>query len=234
MSNSAAVNPALESVISLVDKAGVVQFANFSEVEITLHPEDSEVFGSYVDQLARSIDQECSIRRMDSPVSKQELEDYVRALLEARVRNVRGEKSDFTSRDDLIVPSFFSIILENVGLAYEPTLEIKLVPKIEYKNPLKLEGVKEISRKLRSLGQFGFQYALSLPRDSRGSWDFMAMQWANDAVTRHDKLAHPAYALLASVLALKGLETALVGRVTYGKVGLFRSLIRDLSDFARV
>jgi len=89
-----------------------------------------------------------------------------------------------------------------------------------------LEG---FSRKVKALSPLGVEYAEGYTRSRDGSYDFMTMALLGGEVRNISKHPHPVFALLASTLGVRGIESVLSPRVSYGKASHFDSLIRNLA-----
>lgn len=187
---------------------------------------------TYSRALFSELEMASSLRGGVFPVELEELQAYIRTLVKVRVDYVNRERPLFGPRERIAVPSYLHCLLSNVGLAVDVDKGVELHPMIGESEGafLGMEDVLRISRILRTLGAIGFEYAEGYSRDRTGSWEFMAMCIVDDVVLRHDKEAHPVYALLASTLAIRGVETVLSPRVEYAGTGYLQSIIQQLAQ----
>lgn len=154
----------------------------------------------------------------DIGVTSDEFKNYLVTLVWSRVCWInRKDRYIVHPTDKINVPSIFSLVLANVGLAQDEKLGVYLEPIMDKpKNLLSKEEMIVISLKLSKLSDRGYIFGLGFPRDRYGSWDFMAMQVVEGKVLRHDSEAHPVYAVISSMLLKGNLATILVPRVMYG------------------
>lgn len=206
--------------------------SEYTVTPVSIHL-DAPVLTEYCEALFTSLNFTwCSRGGSEMPISLDELQAYVATLVKTRVDYVNGDRPLFSPMERIVVPSFLSCVLQNVGVAVDVDLGVELRPVItEEPTPfLAKENMLVISRQLRGFQNMGFDFAEGYSRDRSGSWDFMAMAVVEGEVLRHDKSAHGVYALLASTLSIRGVETVLSPRVNYGSVSHFRSLIAQVAE----
>lgn len=189
----------------------------------------SPVLESFILELHSNLEAAASLKGGVVGISLDEFRDYVHSLIATRIQYVRGDRAVFRPTDSVVIPSYLSVLLENLGQAIDHDLGVELVP-CAIDCPLKLEEIYSISRKLRVLGAVGFEYSDGYSRDRTGSWDFMSMTLIEDEIQRHNGDAHPVYAILASTIGLRGVETALSPRVKYGNAQHLASVVRSLAS----
>jgi len=169
--------------------------------------------------------------------SKEDLLSYLRTLLRIRVSKVgMSEKlpQPYVNLVDFVVPAFFSVYLECVGIARDNGLGIEVVPvwEVDPADPwMDIDAFQNVSRFLRLLGKFGFEFSTSLPRSRDGSWDLMTMQVEGSEIVHHNGNAHSVYALLSSLHVNNVVRTVLLPRVSYGNTERFNGLVRSLARF---
>lgn len=198
------------------------------EVEVNL---DSEVLSAYVNELFSNLQFAVESRGGSVPFTHDELLNYIKALIASRIAYTRGEggRKMVGPTSHVAVPSYISVLLDNIGRAVDQDLGVELLPSA-VESPLTLEEVTAMSGKLKVLGHYGFEYGTGFSRDRHGSWDFMAMTLVDGEIRRHNQESHPVYALLASTLSLKGVEAVLSPRVTYGNERHLSSVVRGLAS----
>jgi hypothetical protein len=196
---------------------------SYDVVEVTVNLE-SQVLSNYTQALFENLENAVVSRGGQLTFSNEELLEYVQSLIAARIGYVTHTDITVRPMDNVCVPSYIAVLLSNIGKAVDHGLGVELVPA-SVKSPLTKDEIISFSRKLVSLSNFGFEYSDGYSRDKFGSWDFMAMTLIEDEVLRHDNVAHPVYALLAATVGLKGVESALSPRVTYGSSNHLAQLV---------
>lgn len=202
--------------------------AQFDEVDVEIRV-DGQVFVAYVDELYANLTTAISMKGGSFPVSKEDFISYCESLVKLRVRYVRGERVTFGPTERIVVPSYLSCVLSNIGKARHLDFGIELTPKMEDTNVMDANQMRRISNALTLLRGIGFEYAEGYTRSREGSFDFMAMTLMDGIVKSISKDAHPVYALLSSTLCVRGIETVLSPRITYGMVSHLASLVRGLA-----
>lgn len=204
-----------------------------TEVSIQL---DAVVLTEYKAELYASWDQAASMRGFELSFSEEELSKYIDMIIITRVEYTRGRKVLVKPVDGFAVPSFLSCILSNIGLARNADLGIELVPVVERgqrtvsPNEIDYDFMVKISRAIKVLGRIGVEYAEGYTRSRDGSYEFMSMAMIDDYVRNVANTAHPVYALMASVLGVRGIEAVLSPRVNYGSVNHMKTLVRHLAQ----
>lgn len=159
---------------------------------------------------------------------------YLNTLLYLRILTVNRDQTRSRWLDKVpypTVPAFFSVFLENVGIARDQTLGIEIIPKFggSADDILEPDEFQRMSYELARFDKAGFEYASTLPRGIHGSWDLMTMQLIQGEVRNQDGKAHVVYALLGSLYTQSITEGVLLPRVTYGSVDRFRGLVAQLA-----
>lgn len=157
---------------------------------------------------------------------------YNRTLVKARVDYVNNDRPMLRPNDRVVVPAFMSEVLANLGLVSDMGIGVDLFPvygTIEPTDILNEEKALSVSNALALLANYGFEFALALPRDKSGSWEFMTMFMVNDHIVAPKNDAHAVYAVLASVLEMQLLTSVYAPRVTYGNRSFFERIIRQIA-----
>jgi len=176
---------------------------------------------------------------------------YCNSALQSRVAWVRNEMSDviFRPEEKVLLPSLLDNVLKNIGQAFDTRLGIILMPtlaseksKSDEAQASKQEGDSssfevltrdeclKTSYFLQTISTYigGFGYM----KDKSGSFDFMTMQVLDDAVRNINDTAHPAYSILAAIVAPHWLQSAVQfsPRVKYGDIQFYKSLVWQLTS----
>lgn len=169
---------------------------------------------------------------------------YLNTLLFLRICMVTRDNARQPYMDSVpfpVVPAFFSVFLENIGIVKDELLGIELVPEFQ-SSPTSEEESEDLTTKmtvaeftafsqlLTRFSRGGFEYADRLPRDTRGSWDMMSMQFLGDHIMHHDGKSSAFAAMFASMYNQVWLSTLIVPRVSYGPTIRFRGLVRKLAE----
>lgn len=204
--------------------------ARYDVVEVNLHV-DSPVLVVYTNELYNELVGLAEMRGGEFSVSEEDFTKYVNTIVKARVDYVRHERPLFGPTERVAIPSFLAVVLANLGIAVDVDKGIELRPSLEIDDSslLSKDELFKISSVLKRFSSLGFEYSDGYARDRMGSWDFMAMSVIEDNVLRHDKESHPVYALMASTLAIRGIETVLSPRIEYGSVNHLASLVRQVA-----
>lgn len=163
----------------------------------------------------------------DMLFTKEELRNYLGALLLERVRRTASLKTSVRPEEAHFVPAMFSCFLQLVGKAEDQSMGILLVPKPDssllsfddYAKDSKF--LRSISSKLAPFENLGFSMDRGIPRPLDGDFDFMSFAIIEGEV-RHMKANQPTgYAVAAAALNLIGLTTffgTAVYRQSYGRM----------------
>jgi len=218
---------------------------DFTTLEVSLDL-TGKVLSTYIEELYVAFESELATQSAHQMLfTLQELTDYAWILVYERVAYVRGDQRPRLQFNDAIsVPAFLSVVLAQLGRAEEPSLGLVLIPSLPSQITVTKDSwtvktvepsvarVRDVtwfmrmSKLLTTFSKFGFEYAYGYDRAKSGSFEFMAMSVLEDHVMHHTDSTHPVYALLASVLSLRGAESALSPRVDYGDVNEMRNLVR--------
>lgn len=194
----------------------------------------SAVLQAYGSELYSNIESTVEVRGGRVPFTEQEMHDYLGMLVRMRVDYVNGSRVPFRPTDVIAIPSFVSVVLQNLGVVHHLELGLELRPVIEGEKKAWSEDdialMQKVSRGIMSMGNYGLEYAKGYDRNKEGSFDFMAMSVLNDSVMGTTRDVHPVNALLASTLSLTGIEVALSPRIVYGTVSHFTHLVRHLAS----
>jgi len=223
---------AVDSLKRFSEERIVAAAVDFDAVNVVIDM-GADILAVYSKELYASWDQSANIRGWCIPFTVDELLEYVRALVKIRVDYCAGRRVSIRPTDRIAVPSFLSVVLSNVGLARDIDLGIELRPVYAETSPGDrsddVEWMEGFSRKVKALAPLGVEYAEGYTRSRDGSYDFMTMALLGGEMRNISKQPHPVYALLASTLGVRGIETVLSPRVSYGKANHFASLIRNLA-----
>lgn len=194
---------------------------------------DSPLLKEYVSELNEAIHTKLGYTGGHTDLNEETLLQYAATLVHSRVNYVLGRTVTVHPMDRIAVPAYISLLLSNIGDVKEVTTGIYLHPRIKEEGfvPLTKEEMKKISRKLEMLGAIGLEYSEGYLRDKTGSWDFMTMVVMENAVDvqRYNNQASPVYSVLAATLLVRGVESILVPRVSYGRLDDMKRLMSTVA-----
>lgn len=202
-------------------------------VEITVGI-DSPVLVSYLTAFYDQLEAIVHHQGGTLSITFEELETYIRAMIYSRVEYVNNRKPICHWRDELRVPAFLSIVLENMGKVDVADKGLLLVPKFRGEVPdVSLSWMQSISRKLKLFENHGVHFAEGYSRDTHGEYNFMTLELMNNKVMATENVAPPVYALLAGTLAIQGLSSVLSSqsfRVEYADVSHLANIVTRFAE----
>jgi len=224
------MNPYLKDVMTYIEKNVSPMPAEFSEVNVEVDFK-SLVLTTYVEELYSNIMMAVEIKGGNFSITEEDFTKYINTLIKLRVDYVRGFKVAVGPTERLVVPSYLSCVLSNIGRARHLDYGVELVPKLVDNSPVfeKQADIMSISNALRLLRGIGFEYAEGYTRSKEGSFDFMTMTLIKGVVRNISKDPHPVYALLSSTLNVRGVESVLSPRISYGTETHLANLVRSLA-----
>lgn len=207
---------------------------SFDRTEVVIDL-DAQILSEYKRELFASWNQAVAIMGIDLDFTEGDLSKYIDMLVVLRVDYVNGKRVSVKPTDGVVVPSFLSLILSNVGLARNPDLGIEVYPVVlqAETTPIDADFLWAMSRKIRVLSHAGIEYADGYTRSRDGSYEFMSMTLIEAYVRNATNTVHPVYALMAGTLGVRGIETVLSPRINYGSENHLRSLVRHLAATKR-
>lgn len=225
------MNPYLKDVMNYIEKNVSPMPANFDEVKVEMRC-DTMILNTYVEELYSNIQMAVSMKGGTFNITVEEFTKYVNTLVKMRIDYVRGERVLCGPTERIVVPAYLSCVLSNIGRARHLDYGIELIPYIEVKKDdvyTEKPDFMRISNALRLLRGIGFEYADGYTRSKEGSFDFMTMSLMDGIVKNISKDPHPVYALLSSTLGVRGIETVLSPRISYGMENHLANLVRGLA-----
>lgn len=167
--------------------------------------------------------------------TQDELKWYVMYCILQRVLWVRNEGPEFRPQDPLWFPSIIAVICQNIGIVSADREGVIITPDIDedVKAQIKLNMTKEraqvISRYLEKSVP-GYQGAKGYVKSKEGCADFMLMQVLADEVKspRHD--SHPVYALLASFVGVKLVDSSILPTQKYAETKYLKVLMSEVTS----
>lgn len=170
---------------------------------------------------------------MPAIMTLENFKKYCNTFVVSRIAWVRGDSKNVIVRPEerILVPSLLDSVLKNIGVVYETSLGLTLNPTIDYDavEVLTADDMRKIGFYLSSIKEY--IGSLGYIKDKTGCWDFMSMQIIDDVVQNFTDHAHPAYAILASIVAPKWVvSTVMSPRVRYGDLNFFKGLLWELTS----
>lgn len=166
----------------------------------------------------------------------EDFEKYLTFLLAQRVWMTTGKKYD-KRVSSLYIPSLYAIALLQIGKAYDKELGINYIPIFEGEI-FTYEEAERISNTLVLLQNEGLHMERGLPRDRRGTIDFLVLQFAiNSSSGRPDTSAqvvaptsspNVVYAMLMAFFKVQQIDSVFNPRVRYGMINEYHQLLRSL------
>jgi hypothetical protein len=220
-----------EAVRRLAEKHVTIAPCETTTVEVALSGR-SRVLRAYVAELASNVETTVGIMGGSIELTEEDLSKYVAMLVKLRIDYVNNRKIPYGLRptDHICVPSFVSLVLQSIGVVHHLELGLELRPVYIDDEEIDPDFIIMISRKIAALGSYGLEYAKGYERSKDGSFEFMTMCVIDDKVMSFTRDKHPVFALLSSFLDVRGAETVLQPRVTYGTTRHFASLMGILAS----
>lgn len=172
-------------------------------------------------------------------IETQQFERYLTFLLAQRVWMTTGKRYD-KRVSYLYVPSLFAIALLQIGKAYDKELGINYIPIFDGE-VMQYEEAEKISNQILLLQDEGFKMERGLPRDRRGTVEFLTFQYALNHSGEPDKSAnvvapsaapHIVYAMLMTFFKVQQINSVFNPRVKYGMINEYHQLLRSLVNVA--
>lgn len=223
-----------KNMSKFVEENIAVTPARFDEVKVFISCKNM-VLDAYAEELYFNIQTAVSMKGGTFDLTAEEFMKYLITLVKARVDYVQGRSPVVFPTDRIVVPSFLSCVLSNIGKARHLDYGIELVPEMD---PSIIESgtyftekadVQRISNTLRLTTGIGLEYGEGYTRMREGSFEFMTMTMMGEYIYSISKDSHPVYALLSSALGVRGIEAVLSPRITYGSVRHLANLVRGLA-----
>jgi hypothetical protein len=202
---------------------------------------DSPIFATYSNALYANLTQKVDAHGGRLDFTALQLFSYLQFLVVLRVMWVNGIGGWTHPAERLAVPPYMTLLLASIGIVSEPRLGLELKPGLcfagldvpnlrEFQSTFPKEDAYRFSNILKGLSTLGLDYAEGFPTDKRGSWEFMTFVVQNNVVTRYDATAHPGLAVCAATMNLRGAESVLLPRVSYGSFASFDRLMYLVSE----
>lgn len=173
-----------------------------------------------------------------------DFENYLTYLLAQRIWMTTGKTYE-KRVSYLYVPSLFAIALLQIGKAYDKELGINYIPIFqvsdESQSLITYEEAETISNKILLLQDEGLKMERGLPRDRRGTVEFLTFQYALNQTGEPDKSAnvvapsaqpHIVYAMLMTFFKVQQINSVFNPRVKYGMINEYHQLLRSLINVA--
>lgn len=160
-----------------------------------------------------------------------EIEKYLNSLLVLRINITNGNRVNRFITNQLNIPALFGLTLLQIGRVFDKDFGISLEPKVSDSiQVLSEEELIDISLKFQIFEDFGFELVRGIPKEITGSPDFMYFSFSEDSILRHNKEAHPGYAVLAAFFELKQLDSVLTHRISYGLIEEYAMTLQTLIE----
>lgn len=164
------------------------------------------------------------------PLDEEELEHYIQGLIWMRVQYVRGllpVDVRHRYRDRWVIPSLVSVLIQQIGKAYDEEHSIKMEPITALPAP-DLTRMTQTSQKLRILGRVGLAVGECLPTTEWGSYDFMTTCVIENIITAIDVEVAPINAFFCALTENEILEDIFSPRLSYGHTNRYAAFVESL------
>lgn len=246
---------ALMSKLESVTQGVKPTVTGYEKVLVNISPEDSLVFARFIDCAYDSMASVMAMAGGEMTFTKGSYARYLLTLVNARCEYVATGRAVVRPYDDVIVPAFMTIVMNQIGKCTNDELGIQLIPNFvsdtkdggdaigeedmlimsifgaDEETPESLtymsrDEISNMSLKLRLMRTHGFVMSEQpFDRSRDGDWEFMALQILSNQVMAVDDNATPVHAMLASVLSLKQVQSVMLPRVNYGPMTFFSTLV---------
>lgn len=182
-------------------------------------------FAAYAQEVTHTVN---NLSHTGSVISEDEMMFYLAAMVRLRVAYVNNEATKEERdayRSGLPIPSFFSLVISHIGKASDQSMGIEVYPQFEHN--INFDVVNKVANALRVANSRGFTCALEFPRDTRGDFDFMTMQLIDSQIVSETHKPHGSAAVFASITRNQLVKSVLTGRISYGDIDMFASLVRQ-------
>lgn len=189
--------------------------------------------GGLVDDFAATycsaMNNKLELRGSSKEFNAEKMDKYLNFLLQERINFTTGGKTSKKSKY-LLIPALYALALTHVGYVFDKELGITLKPKTDLKKDdiLTEDEAIAFSNELRLVEDLGFELVEGIPRDIKGSVDFMYFQMTETEIMRHSNTAAPSYAVLAAFFRMKRIEDVLTFRVSYGLISEYEEMLTGL------
>lgn len=248
------IDEELIAKINSVTSAVQPHVNQYDQVEVSIDPAESLVFCEFVLKSFDAMSAAMENGGGKLGFSLVEYASYLLTIVYARCEYVRTGRAVIRPQDDVPVPAFINLVINQIGFCTNDELGVHLrptyvttlkqfkvpeerllfslfadhdswQPSVDF-NSMSRNQIDTFALKLRNLRKFGFIFSDNpFSREREGDWEFMALQVMDNSVMAVGDNATPVHAMLASVLSLKQLQSVMLPRVNYGPLTYFKSLI---------
>lgn len=135
-------------------------------------------------------------------ITAEEVAQYARYLLKARIQHVNGDFSSFRDQNLLFVPAWIEYTISNVGELTVRELGLTFIPNMEG-DTISYDEAKLISDKIRKFEGTLQVVTTAFPKDKSGDPDLMTTAVISNYVRSTKELQHPVTTYLTAFLGMK-------------------------------
>lgn len=136
-------------------------------------------------------------------LTEEEMVNYCRFLLDARVQCIEGRCRMWRELKDLAIPSFIQLCLACVGTYNDMSRGLIFIPKLDIDVPLSIEEAREISKKIEYFGSSVVSIKDAMPRKKEGDPDVMTCALINNVISSVNHIDHDVFSYISAFLGMK-------------------------------
>lgn len=194
-------------------------------IEVMIGVED--MFSGYAKGFLNEVQRINPLRASEVNLTPDELNEYIRFLVQMRVSVVNGESVKFYVLKQLWIPAFIQYGLCLIGRVEKRDAGIELVPLVERKQ-YDIDRMLEISNKIASFQSDVTVVNHAFPMEVGGDDELMSCALIAGNVRGMVKVSHSAVAYMSAFMGLKIRQESvysLLYRVNYGDANEIQRLI---------
>lgn len=187
-------------------------------IEVLLQPE--ELLNDYSKNFVSEGHRKHPLLAQTVDLQPEEVQEYAKYLLYARIRHVNGDSKDFRIMQHLFVPVWIEYTISNIGMLIIKELGLTFTPSME-PSEMTYDEARQISDKIRMFEEVLQVTDHAFPREREGNADLMTTAVIADYVRSTKELTHPVTTYLTAFLGMKIREENAFGvlyRVQYDDI----------------
>lgn len=170
------------------------------EIQVVLQPE--ELLNDYSRNFVSEGERKHVLLAQTVQLTPEEVQEYARYLLYARVQQVHGELKNYRMMQLLFVPVWIEYTISNIGVLIIKELGLTFIPTMEA-STMTYGEAKIISDKIRMFDGVLQVTDHAFPNEREGDADLMTTAVIADYVRSTKELMHPVTTYLTAFLGMK-------------------------------